>query len=129
MNAIILTALWGVVMMFGGVFFKKKTTPKYWAIAGIILILGANIMEFLGVRIFNIDTRGMLHFDSFTLHFNTIAFACTLLFFLLNGKDVEKVGLHVSEYFSLMFFVLCGVSICSSFNTLLMLFLGIEILS
>jgi NADH-quinone oxidoreductase subunit N len=28
-----------------------------------------------------------------------------------------------------MFFVLCGVSICSSFNTLLMLFLGIEILS
>ncbi|HEY9340192.1 MAG TPA: NADH-quinone oxidoreductase subunit N, partial [Hanamia sp.] len=129
MNAIILTALWGVVMMFGGVFFKKKTTPKYWAIAGMILILGANIMEFLGVRIFNVNTRGMLHFDSFTLHFNTIAFACTLLFFLLNGKDVEKIGLHVSEYFSLMFFVLCGVSICSSFNTLLMLFLGIEILS
>ncbi|MEO8720204.1 MAG: NADH-quinone oxidoreductase subunit N [Ginsengibacter sp.] len=129
MNAIILTALWGIVMMFGGVFFKKNTSPKYWAIAGIIIVLAANILEFLGHPFFNIDTKGMLKFDSFGLHFNTIAFICTLLFFLLNGKDFEKIGLHVSEYFSLMFFVLCGLSVLSSFNTLLLLFLGIEILS
>jgi NADH-quinone oxidoreductase subunit N len=129
MNAIILTALWGVLMMFGGVFFKKSATPKYWAIAGIIIVLIANILEFFGHPFFNVDTKGMLKFDSFGLHFNTIAFICTLLFFLLNGKDFEKIGLHISEYFSLMFFVLCGLSILSSFNTLLLLFLGIEILS
>jgi len=129
MNAIILTALWGVVMMFGGVFFKKSTTPKYWAIAGIIIILIANILEFFGHQFFNVDTRGMLRFDTLGLHFNTIVFVCTLLFFLLNGRDVEKVGPHISEYFSLMFFVLCGASILTSFNTLLLLFLGIEILS
>ncbi|MEO5908177.1 MAG: NADH-quinone oxidoreductase subunit N [Ginsengibacter sp.] len=129
MNAIIITALWGVIMMFGGVFFKKNTTPKYWAIAGIIIILVANIFEFFGHSVFKIDTKGMLKFDSFGLHFNTIILICTLLFFLLNGKDFEKIGLHVSEYFSLMFFVLCGASILSSFNTLLLLFLGIEILS
>lgn len=116
-------------MMFGGVFFKKNTTPKYWAIAGIIIILVANIFEFFGHSVFKIDTKGMLKFDSFGLHFNTIILICTLLFFLLNGKDFEKIGLHVSEYFSLMFFVLCGASILSSFNTLLLLFLGIEILS
>ena len=67
MNAIILTAIWGVIMMFGGVFFKKSTTPKYWAIAGIIIILGANILEFFGTQIFNVDTRGMLKFDSFSI--------------------------------------------------------------
>lgn len=129
MNAIILTAIWGVVMMFGGVFFKKSTTPKYWAIAGMVIILVANILEFFGYQIFKIDTKGMLRFDEFSLHFNTIAFTCTLIFFLLSGRDFEKIGIHVSEYFSLMFFVLCGVSIVSSFNTLLLLFLGIEILS
>jgi len=129
MNAIILTALWGVVMMFGGVFFKKRTTPKYWAIAGIIIVLVANIFEFFGHYLFNVDTKGMLRFDSFGLHFNTIAFICTLLFLLLNGRDFEKIGLHVSEYFSLIFFVLCGVAILTSYNTLLLLFLGIEILS
>jgi NADH-quinone oxidoreductase subunit N len=129
MNAIILSALWGVVMMIGGVFFKKSTTPKYWASAGILIILAANILEFLGYPFFNVDTKGMLRFDSFGLVFNSIAFICTLLLFLLNGKDFEKIGQHVSEYFCLMFFVLCGVSILSSFNTLLLLFLGIEILS
>ncbi len=129
MSAIILSAIWGVIMMFGVVFFKKTTTPKYWAIAGIIIILLANVLEFSGTHLFNVDTKGMLKFDNFTLHFNTIAFTCTLLFFLLNGRDIEDVGNNVSEYFSLIFFVLCGVAISSSFNTLLLLFLGIEIMS
>lgn len=129
MNAIILTALWGIIMMLGGAFSKKTTTAKYWAVAGIAIILVANIMEFFGHSLFHVDTRSMLKFDSFSLHFNTILFFCTLLFFLLNGKDVENIGIHVSEYFALLFFILCGASILSSFNTLLMLFLGIEILS
>ncbi len=115
--------------MFGGVFFKKTSTPKYWAIAGIIILLAGNMLEFFGTQIFKIDTKGMLRFDNFGLLFNTIAFACTLLFFLLNGRDIEKVGENGSEYFALIFFILCGVSISSSFNTLLMLFLGIEIMS
>src|SRR6476619_1716108 len=113
MNAIIISAIWGVIMMFGGVFFKNRSSPKYWAIAGIVLILLANILEFFGMLLFEVDTRGMLHFDNFSLHFNTIAFACTFLFFLLNARDIEKVGNHVSEYFALLFFVLCGVSISS----------------
>src|SRR5690242_5508672 len=129
MNAIILSALWGVVMMFGGVFFKKSTAPKYWAIAGIIIVLAGNLFEFFGYPFFNVDTKGMLHFDAFGLVFNSVAFICTLIFFLLNGKDFEKIGMHVSEYFCLLFFVLCGLSILSSFNSLLLLFLGIEILS
>jgi NADH-quinone oxidoreductase subunit N len=129
MSAIILCAIWGVVMMFGGVFFKKTSTPKYWAIAGLILVLASNILEFSGWKLFNVDTRGMLRFDKFGLHFNTIAFFCTLIYFLLNGRDIEKVGKHVSEYFALIFFVLCGVAIVSSYKTLLMLFLGIEIMS
>jgi NADH-quinone oxidoreductase subunit N len=129
MKSIILTSIWGVVMMFGGIFLKKRTSPKYWAIAGIVIVLIANILEFLGHSFFNVDTRGMLRFDTFGLHFNTLLFGCTLLIFLLNGRDFEKTGLHVSEYFSLVFFVLCGASILSSFNTLLLLFLGIEILS
>ncbi|MEP7079267.1 MAG: NADH-quinone oxidoreductase subunit N [Ginsengibacter sp.] len=129
MNAIILSAIWGVIMMFGGVFFKKRNTPSYMAIAGVSIILVANVLEFFGYSIFTFNTRDMLHFDKFTLHFNTVALFCTLLFFLLSGRDIEKIGIHVSEYFCLIFFVLCGVFISSSFNTLLLFFLGIEIMS
>ena len=72
MNAIILTAIWGVIMMFGGVFFKKRNTPLYVAIAGVSIILITNLMEFFGHPLFRFDTREMLHFDKFTLHFNTV---------------------------------------------------------
>ena len=122
MNAIILTAIWGVVMMFGGVFFKAKTTPKYWAIAGIILVIIANCLELKtgypfalsnAAPLFEIDVRNMLSFNSFNLTFITVAMVATLLFFLLSGSDIEKVGTNVSEYFALIFFVLCGVSLAA----------------
>jgi NADH-quinone oxidoreductase subunit N len=130
MNAIILTAIWGVVMMFGGVIFKRKSTPLYWAIGGLVLILIANCHELITLQsLFMVDVKDMLVFDKFNLTFITIALSCTLLFFLLNGKDIEKVGESVSEYFALLFFVLCGVSIAATYNTLLTLFLGIEIMS
>ncbi len=134
MNAIIISAIWGIIMMFSGVFIKSKTTPKYLAIFGIVLLFVVNALElnvFNATTILqiNIDTREMLHVDSFSLAFLAIVFLCTLIYFLLNANDIEKVGEHVGEYFSLIFFVLCGVSILASFNTLLMLFLGIEIMS
>ena len=133
MNAILLTAIWGVIMMFSGVFIKSKSTPKYLAIAGIVIIFIANAMELdafgLGAVHFNIDTKEMLTVKSFNLAFIGVVLACILLFFLLSGRDVEKAGEHSGEYFALIFFVLCGVSLVCTYNTLLLLFLGIEIMS
>jgi NADH-quinone oxidoreductase subunit N len=116
-------------MMFGGLIMKKKSSPKWLAIVGVSVLLLLNWLEFLGIWAINIDTRDMLEFNGFGLVFNSVAFACTLVYFLLSGEDFEKVGEHVAEYFALVFFVLCGVAIVSSFKTLLMLFLGIEIIS
>ncbi|HTB52415.1 MAG TPA: NADH-quinone oxidoreductase subunit N [Ferruginibacter sp.] len=139
MNAIILTAIWGIVMMFGGVFMKSKTAPKYWAMAGLAVILIANSFElyygkpfYVGIgddSFLTIDVKNMIHLNSFNLTFIGVALSCTLLFFLLSGRDFEKVGSSVSEYFALIFFILCGVCLVATFNTLLILFIGIEIMS
>ena len=130
MNAIIFTAIWGVVMVLGGAFIKSKATPKYLAIFGMIIAIAVNCLEMnSNSSFFAIDVKDMLRFNSFNFTFVNVAFASTLLYFLLNGRDIEKVGEHVSEYFSLIFFVLCGVAIISTFNTLLLLFIGIEIVS
>jgi NADH-quinone oxidoreductase subunit N len=130
MNAIILSAIWGIVMMFSGVFIKNKTTPKYLAFAGIALIFIVNALELnSGFLLFHVDTHDMLHTDSFNLTFIAIALACTGIYFLLSGRDIEKVGEDVGEYFALIFFILCGIAISATFNTLLFLFLGIEIMS
>jgi NADH-quinone oxidoreductase subunit N len=129
MNAIILSALWGVVMMFGGVFLKKNAHINILACIGIILLLTVNILDIQGLHFFAVNTHNLLDFEPFGLLFNCIAFSCTLIYFLLSAKDMEQVGDQVAEYFSLIFFVLCGVTIVTSFNSLLMLFLGIEIIS
>ena len=130
MNAIIFSAVWGIVMMFSGVFIKTKSTPKYLAIIGILLLFVVNGIElYSGVAFFNIDVMHMLSITGFNLTFLEVVFGCTLLFFLLNGRDIEKVGEHVGEYFALIFFVLCGVSLSATYNTLLLLFIGIEIMS
>jgi NADH-quinone oxidoreductase subunit N len=130
MNAIIITAILGIVLMFSAVFVKSKTTTLYIAIVGIIVAIIANSLEMVnGMPFFEVDTKGMFDFNTFGLMFNNIAFICTLFFFLLSGKDILAVGSNVGEYFALLFFILCGVSIAATFNSLLMLFVGIEIIS
>ncbi len=134
MNAIILTAIWGIVMMLAGAFIKNKSTPKYLAIGGLAIIIIANCIElYTREAFFSIDVKEMLNVygdkAAFHLTFITVMLVCTLLFFLLNGRDVEKVGTNVAEYFALIFFVLCGVCLAATFNTLLILFIGIEIIS
>ena len=83
MSAIIISAIWGVVMMFSGIFIKDKLTIRNLAIVGMALLLLANISEQYGIQLFHINTHGMLYFDKFSLLFNSIAIASTLLYFIL----------------------------------------------
>jgi len=129
MNALILSAILGVLMMFSSFLLKSKTIVRNVAIGGMVLLIVVNMLEFSGVRFFEINTRGMIGFDRFALVFNTIMFASTLLYFLLSARDMEKVGVNYAEYFALIFFILCGVTLTASFKSLLVLFLGIEIIS
>ena len=129
MNAIILSAILGVIMMFSSILVKNRSAFKYIAITGLFILLIANIIETYSSPFFNINTKGMLLFDKFGLFFNTIAIASTLIYVVLTGKAIEKTGNYTAEYFVLIFFVLCGVSILSAYATLLMLFIGIEIMT
>jgi len=129
MNSIVISAVLGVIMMFSGIFLKKNSSIVILAILGAALLLTVAILEMSGFHFFPVNTHDMLYFDVFGLLFNCIAFASTLIYFLLNARDIAAIGHNPGEYFALMFFVLCGVSIASSFNSLLMLFIGIEIIS
>ena len=129
MNAIILSAILGVVMMYTGIVTKRKAVPRIVAIVGLCVLIVATWLEYASVPFFNIDTRGMLEFSSYGMVFNMIAFVCTLVYFILSGRDMDNVGKYVADYFALIFFILCGVAIVTSFKSLLMLFIGVEIIS
>ncbi len=130
MNAIIVSALLGVVMMFSGIVVKNnRSVITNIAAAGLVLLIAANLLNTYGIWVIHVNTHSLLNFEKFGMFFNSIAFMATLIYVLLSGRDLEKTGTDTAEYYALIFFVLCGVSILTSFNGLLMLFLGIEILS
>ena len=45
MNLIIISAIWGVVMMFSGIFISRKTSSSFIAIIGAVILLIANTLE------------------------------------------------------------------------------------
>lgn len=129
MNALIILGVMGVVMMFSGLLLKQRSAVRGVALVGLFASIVFNVMETYDFHLFKINVNGMMNFDRFSLFFNTIAMTCTFIFFLLSGKEMEKVGLQYSDYFALIFFILCGIVLSSSFSSLLILFLGIEIIS
>ncbi len=129
MNALILSAVFGVIMLFSGIWLKQKSAVRGMAVIGMIVLLVTNAWEMYHPSFFNVDTRGMMSFDRFALLFNTIAIFSTLLFFILSARDIEKVGIHYAEFFALIFFITCGIILVTAFKSLLILFLGIEIIS
>lgn len=129
MNAIIFSAIMGVVMMFSGIILPKKSSITITAIIALVLLLAVNLLDTYSIFSVNVDTHDLLHFNKFGLFFNSILITATIVFVLLSGADIEKAGVNVADYYALILFVLCGTSILTSFNGLLMLFLGIEIMS
>lgn len=129
MNVLILSAVLGVVMMFSGILLKSKAAVRNVAITGMALLLLVNILEMCGTVLFRINAGDMLGFDRFSLLFNSTAIAATLIYLLLSARDIEKVGVNYAEYFALIFFIICGITLSVSFKSLLILFLGIEIIS
>src|ERR1700744_6067836 len=98
MNAIIVSAVLGVVMMFCSFLVKNRGLYRHIASFGFVILLIANIFNAKGINFFDIDDHNMLHFNNFGLAFNTIAIFATLVYVLLTGKEVEKYGKYAAEY-------------------------------
>ena len=129
MNAIIVSTILGVIMMFCSWLTSSAKIQRNIGLTGILILIIANLAQLKGWWIIDIDTKNMLAFNPIGLFANLILFILTFLYLWINGEEIEKMGNHTADFYAIFFFILCGVSILTSFNNLLMLFIGIEILS
>ena len=131
MKAIIATTVFGIIMMFAGIWVSNKKTLATLAVLLFAVLTGISIWDLVSLpaNAPQLLFSNMLRMEHYSLWFNTLMTAVTFLYALLMGKEIQKVGAHVAEYFALIFFILCGAYILSSYNNMLMLFIGIEILS
>jgi len=131
MNAIIISAFMGVVMMFCSWGTSSQKMQRNIGLLGMLLLIGANVAHLTGALVIAFDTKGMLVFNRIGLYANTLLFILTFIYLWINGEEIDKVGdhSHTADFYAIFFFILCGVSVLTSFDNLLMLFIGIEILS
>lgn len=131
MKAIIAATLIGVILMFIGITVKEKKTTVGLATFLLFVLFGVNLGDVMMTPAAAAQTyfNGMLRIDRYSLWFNALMTGCTCLYAMLVGKEIQRVGMHVAEYFALICFTLVGIYLLSGYNNMLMLFLGIEILS
>jgi len=69
MNALVLSAIFGVVMMFSGAFIKKNAPVKVIGLIAMLLLLLVNYLEMQGKLLFRFDVSNFMAFDSYALFF------------------------------------------------------------
>ncbi|HEX5555923.1 MAG TPA: NADH-quinone oxidoreductase subunit N [Chitinophagaceae bacterium] len=130
MKALIFTAVFGIFLMISGLFIKNKSIIRTLAVLGILAAFVLNLFDFplYGVQATELF-HGMLSVTRFGVLFIEVVLGCVVLYLLLSGRDIVKIGLYTGEYFALIFFILCGIVVAATYGNLLMLFLAIEIMS
>lgn len=129
MNAILLSALWGVVMMFTGLASSEARLHGRMAVVGMALLAGAAWLDLAGISPFGLTGGGMLSYGPYESVFILLMAVCALIYLLLSVDTLAEAGTGTSDPLALIFFVMTGICIIAGFRSLLMLFLGIEIVS
>lgn len=124
MKTLIFIFLAAIVILFTGIGKNKKLLmPLTVTALGIGLAL-----TFFDFQSAIPQFEGMLNFDRFAQGFSFVMLFSTLLLVLLSEFVMQKEDIK-GDLYGLMLFVLCGAICMVSFDHLVMLFLGIEILS
>lgn len=129
MNAIIIAALSGVVMMFAGLFLRKSAWIQALALIVGFILLGSSLLDFQSITIGQKHFYNMIAQDEMSTWFNVLITACVAVYLLLFKQEIAAVGKNDAEYFALIFFIMSGVYLLSTYTNLLILFLGIEIIT
>jgi len=131
----VMLALFGcAILLFDFVVFPDPRQRKYLL---FFLILGE---AFAGYGLWNQQANlaangaieafhGSLVMDGFSIFFNWIFIAATVIVAIVSYKYLEIEGEHHAEYYSLMMFAQCGMFFLAGGTDLVTLFIGLELMA
>ena len=129
MLPILILSVLGIVNLFLG-FSRNKGLQLPFAVVSVLAALGAVYAEYVsGYAYTSSAVNSMMTTDKVSAAFSGIILLAGLLVLPLSEKYIAKPHAQAAEYFSIMLFALVGALMMVSFENLLMLFLGLEILS
>lgn len=131
MTTLLYTTCLGLFCMLAEVLnLRKLLIPA--VILGLSAIFIVNMQQWgftTPASIGSVSLSHMIKMDNFAIAFSGLAIVISILIFALAANYYKDDQNHISDYLSIMVFVLCGALVMFSYNNMAMLFLGIEILS
>jgi NADH-quinone oxidoreductase subunit N len=133
MLPIVLLSVFGIVNLFLG-FLRSNRVLMPFVLVVLALVFGLNLLDWnhTGVvaGLFDVPYMAqMLTVDNYSVAFSGIVLLTALLLLPFSQSYVAAGEPNLAEYYSLLLFSLVGAIMMVSYNHLIMLFVGIEILS
>jgi len=131
MDTLIYTTALGLFCMIAEVMNQRKIMIPV-ILCGLAAIFCINLTDWnhsADVVVYGINMSHMVKTDNFSVAFGGLSIFLAALIFLLAYDYYKNEQEHLSDYLSIMLFILCGALILVSFSNMAMLFLGIEIVS
>ena len=125
MTSIILLSVFGIINLFLG-FLKSNKIILPAVIIFLAIVFGVNFLDWNNPQSY---FNGMLTIDNFAVAFSAIMVLSLVLIIPFSHKYISEGNPHLAEFFSILMFSLVGGIMMVSYENIIMLFLGIEILS
>jgi NADH-quinone oxidoreductase subunit N len=124
MYTLVLLSLLGFLVLFLGAFDQKKLLLPV-ALTGLAAAFVLNAMDW-GT---NITWFGMMNYDNYAVSFTGLIIFVLFMLFMLATWHFRNEDSNIADIYALMLFSATGAMLMTSFTSLVMLFIGIEILS
>jgi NADH-quinone oxidoreductase subunit N len=133
MLPIVLLSFFGIANLFLG-FLRSNRALLPFVLVVLALVFGVNLLDWnhAGSLTGLFDSPylvQMLTVDNYSVAFSGIVLLTALLLLPFSNSYVQAGEPNLAEYYSLLLFSLVGAIMMVSYNHLIMLFVGIEILS
>jgi len=124
MATLILLSLLGFLVLFLGAFGQKRILLPV-VILGLVSAFVVNALEWDHNTVY----YGMMRYDNYAISFTGLMIFTVTLIMLLASFHFRNEDSGIADIYALMIFTLVGALIMTSYASLVMLFVGIEILS
>jgi NADH-quinone oxidoreductase subunit N len=130
MKALLILFVTAVAVLFAGLTNQRKNLQSM-ALIGSIAALVVTVLDLMmgDATGWNDQYASMMRFDNYALAFSGVVLVTTALLFGLTGYGFRNLQDTLGDNYGLILFSLCGAFCMFSFTSMVMLFLGIEILS
>jgi NADH-quinone oxidoreductase subunit N len=125
MKALVFISCLSVFILAAEIFRFRKII----FLPAVLLGLAATVVLEASEYGFNNTYYGMMRVDAYAIAFTTVILMTGMLWFIMLREDSSHAVANKTDHYSLVLFALTGAMVMVSYRSMVMLFLGIEILS